>query len=240
MLHAEQIEQISTSSFKLFCLNDLSWIYHQSTPNTFIYAGKAAPKFDECNLHWNSRSLKEGYKLRFAIANARMFPLNPPVSCSLSSLAFQTRQLSNYNSRIFKLALGKKGLLLYARTVMGTTVTFLLWGKVIQEQVLFPMLDHQPKVSTHIIVKVWMSAVSLTHGAPWMILFRSLHQEQEWYIDTWNVLINYQRLHTNGSAELVFSLWISAVNYTLIAMIMALIQKWWCWMNWDRFLILTF
>lgn len=40
-----------------------------------------------------------------------MFPLNPPVSCSLSSLAFQTRPLSNYDIRIFKLALGNKGTL---------------------------------------------------------------------------------------------------------------------------------
>ena len=38
-----------------------------------------------------------------------MFPLNPPVSCSLSSLALQTRQLSNYDIRIFKHALGIKG-----------------------------------------------------------------------------------------------------------------------------------
>ncbi len=109
MLHAEQIDQISTSSFKLLCLNDLSCIDHQSTPNTFVYAGYAAPKLDECNLHWNSRSLKDGCKLRFAIANAGMFPLNPPVSCSLSSLALQTRQLSNYDIRIFKRALGRKG-----------------------------------------------------------------------------------------------------------------------------------
>ena len=36
-------------------------------------------------------------------------PINPPVSCSLSSLALQTRQLSNYDIRIFKHALGKKG-----------------------------------------------------------------------------------------------------------------------------------
>ena len=126
MLHAEQIDQISTSSFKLLCLNDLSCIDHQSTPNTVVYAGYAAPKLDECNLHWNSRSLKDGCKLRFAIANAGMFPLNPPVSCSLSSLALQTRQLSNYDIRIFKHASGKKGVFLYARTVMGTTVTFLL------------------------------------------------------------------------------------------------------------------
>lgn len=40
-------------------------------------------------------------------------PLNPPVSASLTSLAFQTRQLSNFDVRLFKMTSGNSGSYLF-------------------------------------------------------------------------------------------------------------------------------
>ena len=100
---------MSTCSFSLLCLNDLHHAFPGSSPNAFVFAGKAAPDFRRDGLNWQCRTLKGDYKLRWVVAEAGMFPLNPPVTSSISSQAFQTRQLTQFDVRMFKKALGDRG-----------------------------------------------------------------------------------------------------------------------------------
>ena len=100
---------MSTCSFSLLCLNDLCHAFPGSSPNALVFAGKAAPDFRRDGLNWQCRTLKGDYKLRWVVAEAGMFPLNPPVTSSISSKAFQTRQLTQFDVRMFKKALGDRG-----------------------------------------------------------------------------------------------------------------------------------
>ena len=100
---------MSTCSFKLLCLNDLRKSSTESSPNALIFAGKAAPDFRKDGMNWRYHSLRGGYKLWWTVAEAGLFPLNPPVSSSISSKAFQTCQLTHFDVRLFKKALGDKG-----------------------------------------------------------------------------------------------------------------------------------
>ena len=100
---------MSTCSFSLLCLNDLRHAFPGSSPNAFVFAGNAAPDFRRDGLNWQCRTLKGDYKLRWVVAEAGMFPLNPPVTSSISSKAFQTRQLTQFDVRMFKKALGDRG-----------------------------------------------------------------------------------------------------------------------------------
>ena len=93
-----------TCSFKLLCLSDLCESFTESSPNALIFAGKAAPDFRRYGMNWQCNSLRGGYKLQWIVAEAGMFPLNPPVSSSISSKAFQTRQLTQFDVRMFKKA----------------------------------------------------------------------------------------------------------------------------------------
>ena len=100
---------MSTCSYRLLCLNDLRQLSKESSPNALIFAGKAAPDFSKHDMNWTYQSLRGGYKLQWAVAEAGLFPLNPPVSSSSSSKAFQTRQLTYFDVRLFIKALGDKG-----------------------------------------------------------------------------------------------------------------------------------
>ncbi len=100
---------MSTYSFKLLCLNDLHQLYKESSPNALIFAGKAAPDFRKDGMNWRYHSLRGGYKLQWTVAKAGFFPLNSPVLSRISLKAFQTRQLTHFDVRLFKKALGDKG-----------------------------------------------------------------------------------------------------------------------------------
>ena len=100
---------MSTCSFKLLCLNDLRQLSQDAPPNALIFAGNAAPDFKDHDLNWTCHSLRGGYKLFWTVADAGLFPLNPPVSSSISSKAFQTCQLADFDLRLFKKALGDRG-----------------------------------------------------------------------------------------------------------------------------------
>lgn len=104
-----KIEDICMISFKLPCLYDLGHINHDATSNPFIYAGKSSPDVNSRNINWKRKFLKDGYQLFWTFQNGVLFPLKPPVSVSLTSLAFQTRQLSNFDVMLFKMALGNRG-----------------------------------------------------------------------------------------------------------------------------------
>ena len=128
----------------------------------------------------------------------------------------------------------------YTRTVAVTTFIHHLCGNVIQKQVLFQMLVLGGKLSTHTIVKVWMSAMSYTHGVPWMILSRWQHRGWKFNASTSSVPTDYPNLHVNAYAKLVFSLWTSAKKCMLIAMIMDTFPRLPCCMSWPPFLGHTF
>jgi hypothetical protein len=100
---------MSTCSFKLLRLNDLRQLFQEASPNAFVNAGKAAPDFKDHDLNWACQRLRGGYKLWWTVAEAGLFPLNPPVSSSISSNAFQTRELTDFDVRLFKKALGERG-----------------------------------------------------------------------------------------------------------------------------------
>ena len=88
-------------SFKLICLNDLHETVSKSSPNALIFAGTAAPDLRRDGMNWHCHSLQGGYKLRWIVAEAGLFPLHPPVSSSISSKAFQTRQLTQFDVKMF-------------------------------------------------------------------------------------------------------------------------------------------
>ena len=80
---------MSICSFKLLCLNDLGQLSQDASSNALIFAGKAAPDFKDHDLNLTCHSLRGGYKLLWTVADAGLFPLNPSVSSSISSQAFQ-------------------------------------------------------------------------------------------------------------------------------------------------------
>jgi hypothetical protein len=100
---------MSSCSFKLICLNDLCEKGSESSPNALIFAGTSAPDITREDINWQYHSLRGGYKLRWTVAEAGLFPLHPPVSSSISSKAFQTRQLTQFDVKMFKKALGDRG-----------------------------------------------------------------------------------------------------------------------------------
>ena len=99
---------MSSCSFKLICLNDLCEKGSESSPNALIFAGTAAPHLRGDGKNWHCHRIQGGYNLRWIVAEAGLFPLHPPVSSSISSKAFQTRQLTQFDVRMFKKALGDR------------------------------------------------------------------------------------------------------------------------------------
>ncbi len=113
---------MSTCSFTLLCLNDLRHSFTGSSPNALVFAGKAAPDFRRDGMNWQCHTLKGDYKLRWIVAEAGMFPLNPPVTSSISSKVFQTRQLTHFESECLRRRLVTELVFLSKRTVTVITV----------------------------------------------------------------------------------------------------------------------
>jgi len=109
---------MSSCSFKLICLNDLREKVSETSPNALIFAGTSAPDITRDGINWHCHSLRGGYKLRWTVAKAGLLLLDPPVSSSISSKAFQTRQLTQFDVRMFKKALVTEGVFPCGRTVM--------------------------------------------------------------------------------------------------------------------------